>query len=455
MRCGFGLATNPMGVHLTILSDCPAAPIPNSYNPYSVAFPTAFLPRHVILPAQIEANAMELATLLGELIAIPSVNPMGRQTEENADFESRLTDYLEKFFRSLRLPVLRQVVAPRRDNILARCDPPGPRSKPNRLLLIEVHQDTVPVDSMQIEPFTAKAEGTRIYGRGACDVKGGMAAVLMAIERLVEVRSHEMPTVVVACTVNEEHGFTGASQLTKLWTDGALSEFLGKKPDACIVIEPTELQIVVRHKGVVRWKCHTAGKAAHSSQTKEVENAIYRMSHVLQSLEAYNNNILPQLGHDDLCGGATLSVGTVTGGVSVNTIADRCTIEIDRRLMPDESPESAYQHAVNYLKQLESMGIKLTHDPPMLSSPGLGSEQNDNLARRLLDVANESGSNPTIEGVPYGTNAGILSATGVPTVVFGPGSIKQAHTANEWIDVRQIQEATETFFRLASVSWQL
>ncbi len=398
---------------------------------------------------------MELTTLLGDLISIRSENPMGRAFDEETDFESRLTDYLEKFFSYLELPTLRQVVAPRRDNILARIDPPRRRDTPDRLLLFDVHQDTVPADPEQKEPFVARTEGTRIYGRGACDVKGGMTSILMALQRLVKLRPPEMPTIIVACTVNEEHGFSGATQLTRLWDTDSPSDFLGRKPDACVVIEPTELKVVVRHKGVVRWRCHTVGKAAHSSQLSEGENAIYRMTHVLQSLESYNRDVLPTLGNDQLCGCATLSVGTVSGGLSVNTIPDRCTIEIDRRLMPDESPQEAYRHAIDHLRTLESRGIQAVHDPPMLSSPGLRGDKNSGLARNLLEASENAGTHDALEGVPYGTNAGIISSTNIPTVVFGPGSIKQAHTADEWIDVRQIQKASDAFWRFATQPGQL
>jgi acetylornithine deacetylase/succinyl-diaminopimelate desuccinylase-like protein len=398
---------------------------------------------------------VEITRLLAELIAIPSVNPMGRRERESDYFESRLTDYLERFFQALHLPVLRQKVAPLRENILARLDPPNCRLGQGPLLLIDVHQDTVPVDQMRIEPFSAETDGMRMYGRGACDVKGGMAAVLNAVWQLTEARQKQVPTIVVACTVNEEHGFTGATELTKLWNHGATSDFLGKKPDACIVTEPTELQVITRHKGVVRWRCHTAGKAAHSSQTTGAENAIYRMGHVLRRLEHYAQQVLPQFGEDTLCGQATLSVGTITGGISVNTIPDRCTIEIDRRLLPTEFPEVAYTHAIDYLETLKNEGIELDNDLPMLSSPGLSDDQNRPLADFLLKATQNVDAAHAIQGAPYGTNAGILAASGLPVVVFGPGSIEQAHTEDEWIDTGQLKTASGILFDLATSQWPL
>ena len=402
---------------------------------------------------------LEITHLLAELIATPSVNPMGlvggQAALDGGYFESRLTNYLEKYFQALRLPVLRQVVAPHRDNLLARLDPPNRTRGDGPLLLIDVHQDTVPVDQMRIEPFAAKTDGMRMYGRGACDVKGGMAAILDAIRQITEASHQQIPSIVIACTVNEEHGFTGAIELAKLWENDAISDFLGKKPDACIVTEPTELQVVTQHKGVIRWRCHTGGKAAHSSQTLHAENAIYRMGQVLRELEHYAENVLPQFGRDALCGQATLSVGTITGGVSVNTIPDRCSIEIDRRLLPTEIPADAYKHTIDHLATLKKEGIELQHDMPMLSAPGLCGEQNKPLADCLLQAIQNNGQACTIQGAPYGTNAGVLAASGLPVVVFGPGSIAQAHTDDEWIDLEQVKTAAEILFNLATSEWPI
>src|SRR5262249_33706533 len=148
-----------------------------------------------------------------------------------------------------------------------------------RLMLLEAHQDTVPVGGMTIEPFTPTVRDGRLYGRGACDIKGGMAAMLAACARLAKERPAAMPTVVMACTVNEEHGFTGATALVRQWAESG--GFIPRRPDAAVIAEPTQLQVVVAHKGVVRWRCHTRGRAAHSSQPQMGDNAIFRMARVL------------------------------------------------------------------------------------------------------------------------------------------------------------------------------
>src|SRR5882724_2683039 len=149
------------------------------------------------------ADHADPTRLLRDLVALPSVNPMGRPVQGPEFFEHRVTAYLEDFFRTLGVPYERQPVAPLRDNIVARCDLPGAR----RTLMFEAHQDTVPTDNMTVEPFGARVEGGRLYGRGACDIKGGMAAMLAAFARLVRERPAGSANVILACTVDEEHTF--------------------------------------------------------------------------------------------------------------------------------------------------------------------------------------------------------------------------------------------------------
>src|SRR5205085_4813383 len=126
-------------------------------------------------------SMLETTRLLRDLVSLPSVNPMGRAMQSPDLYEHRVTAYLEQFFQDLGVPYERQTVAPQRDNILARCDVPGAK----RTLILEAHQDTVPTDHMTIEPFGARIENGRLYGRGACDIKGGLAAMLGAFARMV------------------------------------------------------------------------------------------------------------------------------------------------------------------------------------------------------------------------------------------------------------------------------
>jgi acetylornithine deacetylase len=389
---------------------------------------------------------LELIETLAELVAIPSVNPMGG-TDAGSEFgEARLTDYLESWFRRLGLPHRRQQVLPGRENLIARLDGDVPSDRGGRLLLLGVHQDTVPVGGMTIEPWRPVVRDGRLYGRGACDDKAGMAVMLAVIARLAEERPTGMPTIVMACTVNEEYGFSGARCLAEL-LEGGPDEIIPCRPHAAVIAEPTDLNVVVAHKGVVRWRCHARGRAGHSAQPEAGENAIYRMARALLAIERYQREVVGTLRSHPLCGPATLSVGTIRGGISVNTIPARCTIEIDRRLPPGEDPRDAYRHLVDHLAERVDLGSVLQHDPPYMQGLALSDEENGRLADRLAEIATDVTGECRRVGVPYATDAAFIAATGIPTVVFGPGSIEQAHTGDEWVALDQVEQAAEILYR--------
>jgi len=379
---------------------------------------------------------------LADLVAIPSVNPMGQEVSGPDYFEVRVTDYLEAFFERLGLPWQRQTVEPDRDNIIARLD-----GTSQGLIVFEAHQDTVPVEGMTVPPFEPAIRQGRLYGRGSCDIKGGMAAMLAALARLADERPPDMPTVVMACTVNEEYGFSGALALTQLWTPGADSLF-ARVPDGVIVAEPTLLNVVVAHRGIVRWRCHVDGRAAHSSQPHLGDNAIYKMSHVVQAIERYHNEVTPTLTRHPRCGNPTVCASTIAGGISVNTVPGHAVIEIDRRVVPGEDPNQAYDRLIAYIA--EQAGVSgIRHEPPYRIFVGLSDDNNGPLGERLAAVARETEPGCQIMGVPYGTDAAVLAASGVPSVVFGPGSIDQAHTADEWLEISQLERAAEIYYRFA------
>jgi acetylornithine deacetylase len=408
---------------------------------------------------------------LTDLIRIPSVNPMDRGETAGIYGEGRLTDHLEKLCRQLGVTTFRQPVHPGRDNLIAVLPgEPDPDKNPaggGRLLLWEVHQDTVAVEGMTIDPFAASIRDRRVYGRGACDVKGGMAAMLTAFSRLAELPPSNRATIVLAFTVNEEFGFSGARALTGLWTDSDvrdrdLAECVWpstldprpstlRPPDAVIVAEPTELKVVAAHKGVARWQCHTVGRAAHTSQPELGANAVYAMAGVVSAIERYAAQVVPQLPAHPLCGGPTVCVSTIRGGVGVNTIPERATIDIDRRLTPDEDPRRAIDGLVRFIAENTDPGAcRVVHDPPLMISRGLSSTANQAWADELVDVARQVQPSSQIVGARYGTDAAVISESGVPTVVFGPGSIAQAHTADEWIEIEQLELAAEIYYQVGS-----
>jgi acetylornithine deacetylase len=390
---------------------------------------------------------MDPVEILKDLVAIPSVNPMGRDVEGPEYCEGRLSDYLENFFHRLGVECQRIEVLPGRANVIARLDRPGAATT----VLLDAHQDTVPVEGMTIEPFRPVVREGRLYGRGACDVKGGMAAILGAFARLVADRPKNAANVVVSCTCDEESTAQGARALARLWSDPAHSgSLVSTAPTVAVIAEPTDLNVIVAHRGAVRWKLRTKGRACHSSRPLEGVNAIYRMAEVLLCVERYAEELPRMVPAHPLCGTPTISVGRIAGGISVNTVPDECLIEIDRRVIPGEDPQSVIPHVTTYLR--ERLDVDFEMLPAWLDGANLSDKNNGAWAERLLkQIATVVGPRRK-EGAWYGTNASRIAATGVPAVVFGPGSIHQAHTADEWIDVNELRQASEIYYRFCADS---
>ena len=411
---------------------------------------------------------IDTVEILRELVALPSVNPMGRHDLTPVG-ESRLTEYLFTRLTALGLSVGRQTVAPGRDNLWARLDGDKPPESGGALLLLDAHQDTVPADNMTIEPWNPTVRAGRLYGRGACDVKGGMAAMIAAMARLAVERPAGMPTVLLSCLIDEEYQFGGVRALAAAWREGKGPK--PRLPDAAIVAEPTGLDVIVAHKGVIRWCCHTHGRAAHSSQADRGDNAVYKMAQVVTAIARYAREVFATRPSHALCGPYTLNVGTIRGGASVNIVPARCTIDLEIRVPPGGDPHSARSELIEYLAQevdnplpsppapLPSSRKRqreegtLEHDPPYMDGPALSDATNTALAERLASVVREATGGCQQRGVPYGTHAAFYSSLAIPAVVFGPGAIEQAHTADEWIPLDQLQQAAEILYRFIK-SWR-
>jgi acetylornithine deacetylase len=371
---------------------------------------------------------MTATELLQNLVRRPSVNPMGR-TDIPADLahEGRVTGFLEDQLKALGVECRRQPVAPGRDNLIAFY-----RSGSPTTYLWEAHQDTVPVDGMTVEPFAAAVRDGKLYGRGACDVKAGIACMFTAFARLVREKPVGSANVTLAFTVDEEHTFLGVLELMKA----------GLSADFAVVAEPTLLNVVTTHKGVVRWQLDTTGRACHSSRPDQGVSAVYRMAKVLTAIEEYATKLQASWSHPQL-GPPTLSVGMIAGGVSPNTVPDKCAIQIDRRLLPGEVAQAAIDDLSNHLAA-QNLGFPI-HTTPTLACAALSPVADDH--PHLLKLAAAIGPHEKL-AVPFGTDASTISPA-IPAVVFGPGDIAQAHTKDEWIELDQLDRAVEILFRFA------
>lgn len=378
----------------------------------------------------------DVTRLLSDLVSIPSVNPMGRMVAPSQSGESRLTAFLESWMHARGIPSRRQPVSPGRDNLLARFDSPAGTRR--RVLLFDAHQDTVPTDGMTIDPFTPRIEGRRLYGRGSCDVKGSLAAMLWALQRLHRERPTAAASVILACTVDEEFTHTGSSALAAFPHQAGLA----------VVAEPTSLELVACHKGAIRWRIRTRGVACHSSTPERGINAIYRMARVVETLEQYANELAASP-PDPILGPPTLSVGRIEGGQSVNIVPDWCEIEIDRRVIPGEHPQSCLEEVGRRLAGRFAGAEWIEMGAPWVNMPALSARLELWEEPLKEAVRSVTGRTPQVLGVPFGTDAGPLGASGLPCVVLGPGDIAQAHTRDEWIDLDQVDQAAEIYFQIA------
>jgi acetylornithine deacetylase len=276
-----------------------------------------------------------------------------------------------------------------------------------------------------------------MYGRGACDIKGGLSAMLSAFARVVRERPASALNLVMACTVDEEHTFLGVQRLAR-----------SLKADMAVVAEPTNLKIVKAHKGVVRWILHTRGRACHSSSPERGENAIYHMGRLLPAIEEFARQLAARP-PDPVLGPATLSVGRIDGGTSVNTVPDFCRIEVDRRLIPGETAMAAPGELHAWLSERFPAGVPFETSAPTLICPALSPQGSENLIARLGAAIDAVAGPHEVTVVPFGTDASTLSAAGIPSVVFGPGDIARAYTRDEWVPLDEVEKASEILFRLA------
>lgn len=374
------------------------------------------------MPAAVE-------TLLADLVRINSVNP---GLSPDGQGEAAVAARVERFCDECGIAHERQAVAEGRPNVLAWV----PGRDPDVRLLFVAHQDTVPVAGWTSDPFSADRRGSRMYGRGTCDTKGSLAAMLQA---LAEVRDQSpRATIVVAGSADEEHRKTGAA---------ALAQY---RPsfEAAVAGEPTNLELVVAHNGSVRWTIETRGLAAHTSRPQLGVNAITAMARVVTAIDEMTA-ALAERAHP-LTGAPVLTISLIGGGEHICTVPDRCTISIDRRLVPGETPAAALAEVEAVLKDVRRRhpGLEVAsilparEDFPVEGAAGT----------RLVEVAaaactKVAGTGEPI-GVPYGTDASKLTPAGIPCIVLGPGDIAQAHTVDEFVEVADVEKAVEIYRRI-------
>ncbi len=366
---------------------------------------------------------MEAVTkLLSDLVAIPSMNPMGRDRVGKEYSEQAVAEYIIEYMRKASIDVQVQQISPGRPNVIGVVS-----AGAQETLMLEAHLDTVLADSMLIDPFDPVIRDGKLSGRGACDAKGSVAAFLQAVVNSLRAVKNLRFNVLLLFVSDEEYRFAGAQYAVRH----------GLKADVGIVGEPTQLRIVRAHRGVTRWKILTKGIAAHSAYPEKGKNAIYSMAKVIERLERHAATLRTQYAHQFL-GPPSLSVGVIEGGQAVNIVPDHCWIEIDRRTLPGETAQSVLEPIHSLLNDLKECEIREPH----LSVAGMEVSEHapivDDLSRAVHSICGEV----IVEAAHYATDAGVYNSVGVPTVVFGPGNIAQAHTETEYIELQQLHQAT-------------
>ena len=364
--------------------------------------------------------------LLSDLIALPSVNPAFLPAGDARAGEQRVADFLATVAAQAGLDIEFQKVFPGRSNLLARLAPPG---KIRQRLLLAPHLDTVPAaDESQ---FVPRKKNGRLAGRGACDTKGSVAAMLSALCELANSKQRPQATeIIFAGLVDEENAQAGSRALAAQ----------GFKADLAIVGEPTQLKVVTAHKGSLWLRLETRGKSAHGARPELGRNAVHAMARIVDTLETDYAAQLRRRRHP-LLGCATVNVGMIRGGTQPNIVPDACAITIDRRMLPGET-EAGVRREITALLKRKNIPAQFTNTK-LAPTSALETKTSLPLVRQFMQSAGQT--RPA--GVDYFCDASVLAGAGIPSVVFGPGDIAQAHTADEWIALASLERAQEILLR--------
>jgi acetylornithine deacetylase/succinyl-diaminopimelate desuccinylase-like protein len=365
---------------------------------------------------------VDVIPLLERLISIDSVNPGlgGRGEEEIAMF-------VAEWARGAGLEIELDEAAPGRPNVIATARGSGG----GRTLLLNAHMDTVGYEGMA-DPLTPRVEDGRLYGRGAYDMKAGLAACLVAA---AEAGRRELRgDVVVTAVVDEE--------LTSIGTQSVLKRV---RADAAIVAEPTHLEVGVAHKGFVAFEIETQGRAAHGSRPDLGVDAIAKMGHVLVGLEALDRSLRERPTHD-LLGAGSLHAGVVEGGSGFSTYPERCVLQAERRTVPGESLVQVEDELQGLLDRLQR------------GDPDFKSTWRTVAARRAFEVgvteeivrlvASYAGAGKPV-GQSYWADSALIAEHQIPTVLFGPGG-EGAHAQVEWVWVADVERCVAVFLSVAT-----
>lgn len=379
----------------------------------------------------------EVVSLTRKLVSIPSVNPV-LADDPSISGEHRLAEYLSEYLRQRNFRVDFHEAIRGRPNVVGTFGPLAPK----RRLIIEAHLDTQGIHGMTVPPFDGGIKDGRLYGRGACDMKGPMAAALVNLTpQILQQLSGAGVQLVFIAAIGEETGNIGALELVD--ADVGADEIL--------VLEPTDLHVVHAHKGAFWFEVEVKGIAAHGSNPGKGLSAIQGMSRVIDMIYRQTDGVSIR---NPLLGRSTVNVGIIRGGTSINIVPERCVIEVDRRTLPGEKSDEIIGLVREGIAAMITGG-QLVHGEVRRIKEGVPFETTADsaLVRRLCCACSDHAVQPVTEGAAWYSDAGPFSKTCREVAVFGPGSITQAHTADEYIEISELIKGAaiiESFLHLTA-----
>ncbi|MEP7117974.1 MAG: ArgE/DapE family deacylase [Acidobacteriota bacterium] len=366
--------------------------------------------------------------LLRDLVAIDSVNPT---LVPGAAGEAAVAARLVREFEAMGLQVEVQEVAPGRPNVVATLE----GRAPGRSLMLCGHIDTVGVAGMAA-PFTPVEQDGRLYGRGAQDMKSGVAAMTDAVRVVAAGGGLAAGRVILACVVDEEHSSIGADALVTRW-----------RADAGVVTEPTDLDVAVVHKGFSWSQIETIGRAAHGSRPADGVDAILHMGRVLGALQELEAGLRTGARHPRL-GPASLHASTIEGGRELSSYPDLCTLHLERRTLPGEAEDVLTEEIAAIIARLTAADPSFRAEVTTLfGRPPYEIDPTHPLPQALTAAAKSAGCRADTIGMSFWTDAAVLGAAGIPSVLFGPTGAG-LHGVDEWVDLHSVRQCRDALAML-------
>jgi len=372
-------------------------------------------------------HSQAVVELARKLVSIPSVNPV-LADDPAISGEHRMAEFVGDYLVKHGFRVDFHEGTRGRPNVVGTFGPAHPKRK----LMIEVHLDTQGIHGMTVPPLEGLIEHERLYGRGACDMKGPMAAAMVNLtaENLDRL-AHAGVQLQFVGAIGEETGNIGALELV----DAEIGA------DEILVLEPTELHVVHAHKGAFWFEVEVMGVAAHGSNPEKGLSSIRGMGKVIDLIHEQTSRVNL---HNKLLGGPTVNVGIIRGGSSINIVPERCVIEVDRRTVPGENSKTILDHVREGITGLVQQGyIRQGSVRPIKEGVPFETTAESSLVKRLCASCAAQNVQPVTEGTSWYSDAGPFSNTCREVAVFGPGSIRQAHTADEFIELSSLITGAE------------